>query len=295
MAECLSQYLCNQLIKDNINDSCDNPMFSGMDARAFIFNFADLKKLASDVEEDNPRIIKNFTFNSGTNPYYIINARTNPYTGTNTTVEVGDYRNTFVRTVSLFIPKDGAQASMDILDPLVNGRFVVVLRNNYVNDLGDNEFQVYGYDRGMIVSNMSQTKYENNDYWVVELQEASVPNSGKFLMHNEEVPVTDGPLTTATMSNAESNTGNYSFHYTDGDVTTEIAHYDFTAEPYNGTVGVDFHARGVNFTFEGNEYVMDVDTASLGDGNDATVSNIKRLTTTADYLCSLLPEEPEGE
>lgn len=291
MAECLSQYLCNQLIMDNINDSCDNPMFSGMDSRAIIFNYNDLKKLASDVEEGNNRIIKKFTFNTGTNPYYIINARTNPYTGTNTAVEVGDYRNTFTRTVSLFVPMDGAAASQAILDPLANGRFVVVLHNNFVNDLGDNEYQVYGYDRGLVVSSMTQTKYENNDYWVVELQEAGVPNSGKFLVHNEEVPVTEGVLTTAVLVNAESSTGVYNFQYTVGDITNVIATYDFTSDDYHGEIGTEFHVTGLSFTFGGEDYVMDVDITTLGDGNNGTVSNIRHLTNTTDYICSLLPVE----
>jgi hypothetical protein len=276
---------------DNINDSCDNPMFSGMDSRAIIFNYNDLKKLASDVEEGNNRIIKKFTFNTGTNPYYIINARTNPYTGTNTAVEVGDYRNTFTRTVSLFVPMDGAAASQAILDPLANGRFVVVLHNNFVNDLGDNEYQVYGYDRGLVVSSMTQTKYENNDYWVVELQEAGVPNSGKFLVHNEEVPVTEGVLTTAVLVNAESSTGVYNFQYTVGDITNVIATYDFTSDDYHGEIGTEFHVTGLSFTFGGEDYVMDVDITTLGDGNNGTVSNIRHLTNTTDYICSLLPVE----
>jgi len=186
MIDCLADYLCNANINDNIQDNCENPMFSGMEAGAYIFNKGDISDVVSS--EDNSNLIVDFVLKAGKRGYSIINQRNNPFTGTNTAVEVGDYRNTFTRTVSLFIPMDGADVVKNIIDPIANGRFVVVLHNQYVNDEQDNEFPIFGLDRGLVVSSLTQTKYENNDYWVVELQESGVPTANKFFRHGTEEP-----------------------------------------------------------------------------------------------------------
>ena len=184
MIDCLADYLCNANINDNIQDNCENPMFSGMEAGAYIFNKGDISDIVTS--EDNSNLIVDFTLKSGKRGYFIINQRNNPFTGTNTAVEVGDYRNTFTRTVSLFIPMDGADVVKNIIDPIANGRFVVVLHNQYVNANQDNEFPIFGLDRGLVVSSLNQTKYENNDYWVVGLQESGVPTANKFFRHGTE-------------------------------------------------------------------------------------------------------------
>lgn len=286
MAECLSQYLCNQNIAGNIKEDCENQMFSGMSAQAWIINFAAVNKLAGDVDADNPRVIKRFTLrtNSG-DVFTIINARNNPFTGTSTTVEVGDYRNTFTRTVSLFVPMDGPEVSRDILDPLANGRFIVVLRNNYISDNGDNEFQVYGYDRGLVVSSMSQTKYENNDYWVVELQETGVPNSGKFLVHNTDVDAfqtTDGQFHGATITGA----GNIiTFNAAGGGVIGQVNLDDYIE------MGATSYVGPVRLEYGGKTYRIDVNIPTLGSYDEATITNATYMENAADYLCGLLPIE----
>lgn len=277
---CLSSYLCNSLLADSIKDNCENPMFSGIDARALIFNYDELVKSSSDLDENNPRIINKFTFVSGAAPYFVINARTNPFTGTSTSVEVGDLRNTFTRTVALYIPMDGAEASRNILDPMANGRFVVVMRNNYVNDLQDNEFQVYGYDKGLVVSSMTQTKYENNDYWMVELQEAGVPNSGRFLQHNVETLVTTGALATASLENPLQDRTYQLKAPMAGELDVFTVSEDAVA-PYD----VDR-----TFTFEGKTYHYTATINNIGDGSPVTPT-IYEVETTADYFCSLVPEQ----
>lgn len=290
MAECLSQYLCNQLIMDNINDSCDNPMFSGMDEGAYIFNYNDINKGACELNVDNPRTIENIVLNDNTRGFYVINARTNPYTGTNTTIEVGDYRNTFTRTVSLFVPMDGAGASKEILDPLANGRFVVILRNQFVNDRDDNEYQVYGFDRGLKVSSMTQTKYENNDYWVVELQETGVPNSGRFFQHYNP-QLFDGRMVCEWIT---ENQYKITVQNVDGDpiasesrVLGEVGQADFTGDivistpdtEYIGhvrtprTIGTDFNADSVSFNDSTSKFLCDLVGASV-DGYHAEAEYI---------------------
>lgn len=185
MLDCLAEYLCTVNITQDIADNCENPMFSGMSTTAYIFNREDITNVTTHPE--NAQLITGFSLKPNTRKYAVVNQRTNPFTGTNTTVEVGDYRNTFTRTVSLFVPMDGAGAVKNIIDPLANGKFVIVLENDYVNEARDNQHPIIGLDRGLVVSSMTQTKYENNDYWVVELQETGVPTANKFLLVEEIV------------------------------------------------------------------------------------------------------------
>lgn len=183
--DCLSANLCNVNLQNDILEDCDNPIFSGMNATAIIINKNDIKSVVRDV--DNRRIIRSITFNSYKHAYRLVNFRQNPFTGTKTELEVNDTRNTFTRTFSAVIPTDGWNASKEIIDPLANGKFVVLVKNDWehVTTAGyvDNKWQVYGIDRGLTASSLSQTKYENNDAWLVELTETAVSNSGVFFQH----------------------------------------------------------------------------------------------------------------
>lgn len=219
MQDCLSDYLCGATLVSCIEDSCDNPMFSGMNARAFIINKNDIEDYATSA--GNKNLITDIYFKSSiSNPVYVVvNARNNPYTGTNTSVEIGDYRNTFTRTVSLYVPMDGADVIRDIINPLASGKFVVVLQNDYVNSNQDNEFPIIGIDKGLVVSSLVQTKYENNDYWIVELQETGVPSANKFFRYAgdiDDVTAQFASMTWTRSGNTEtlftSDTGGYSFN-----------------------------------------------------------------------------------
>lgn len=248
MIDCLNQYLCNATLQACIEDSCDNPMFSGMKERAFIINKSDINTVATDP--NNPNIITDITFNSGvTNPVFVaINARNNPFTGTNIAVEVGDYRNTFTRTVSLFVPMDGGAVIDTIINPLANGKFVVVLQNEYVNSNQDNEYPIFGIDKGLKVSSLTQTKYENNDYWVVELQETGVPSAAKFFVYAGQTE--DVTAAYSSLSWQRQTTGDTPFTATNGIMSYSLSITDFSIDEESNTMSATLPNTNVDITFE---------------------------------------------
>ena len=189
MAQCLSSYICNSNITNDIQGDCENPMFAGIEEAGVIINYSDIESYTRDP--NNPHIINNIVLAQGAQAYKFINQRNNPFTGTNTTVNVGDYRNDFTATVAGFIPLDGAEPAKEIITPMANGRFVVILQNQWhhtdSNNTVDNEFQIYGIDKGLRVSTLTQTRYENNDYWLVELQETNIPRSSTFYVNSSSV------------------------------------------------------------------------------------------------------------
>lgn len=300
--ECLSSYLCNQTLLDNIKESCENPMFSGMDNRAVILNYNSIDKKKVVFDSENSHIVRSLGVSSA---LFIVNARQNPFTGTNTTVEVGDYKNTFTKTVSLYIPMDGANASKSVLDPMSNGKFVVILKNNWVNDLKDNEYQIYGLDKGLVVSSMTQTKYENNDYWLVELQESGVMNSGRFLDYDGKVTDTRADVEVHFVD--EEGTGRYYAKVTIGSKTymwdeltgnPDLVDLEANSEDPSGNenwqqvdgnwVNKEYHYPDY-IKIADNTYELVIPAYSIDWQNDSNGNWLLRLVSTEEYLCGLLP------
>lgn len=285
MIDCLAEYLCNANINACIADDCENPMFSGIDERAFIFNKSDIDELSSDPNNSN--IINDIILKVGAHGYGIVNTRNNPFTGTNTAVEVGDYRNTFTRTVSLFVPMDGAEVIRNIIDPLANGRFVVVMRNQYVNEAGDNEYMIFGQDRGLKVSSLTQTKYENNDYWLVELQEVGVPTANKFFMYNGstgseavDTIIYDGQSLAVSGISFEKSGDVYYMHYADPET------------PVSFVKAVVLSGLGTEYTLTAGNKTYNLTFASEPEwtgGATYTPSEVSEAIPTGSgaYLCSL--------
>lgn len=280
---CITQNICEQAILMNITDGdCDHQMFSGIEQTALIINKADIKSVTTD--STNPRIVKEINLATGKTGFGVINARNNPYQGTNTTVEVGDYKNTFTRTVSLFVPMDGAEASQKVLDPLANGKFVVVMENQYHNAKEDNVYQIYGIDKGLVVSSMTQTKYENNDYWVIELQETGVPNSGRFLIHEETTNIPNA------MGNLTFNDGYYTGNVTDGNTfSVEVSIKD--KEWKTGDDGQGHNYWYFEQTIDGTVYVFYDNSNEPSEGNGFQVDSVDMKSTTDDYICTLFTQK----
>lgn len=278
---CITNNICETAIMSDIHDSkdCGNQMFSGMEQNAVIINKSDIASVTTD--STNHRIVTSINLASGKTGYGIINARNNPYQGTNTTVEVGDYKTTFTRTVSLFVPMDGAKASAEVLDPLANGKFVVILQNQWINDEQDNEYQIYGIDKGLKVTSMTQTKYENNDYWIVEMQETGVPNSGRFLIHEEttNIPNATGNLT--------FNDGYYTGTVSDGaNFSVEASIKDM--EWKTGDDGQGHAYWYFEQTIDGVVYVFTDYSNEPSEGNGFQVDSVDMKSTTNDYLSDLV-------
>ena len=280
---CITQNICEQAIQMNLVDGdCDHQMFSGIEQTALIINKADIKSVTTDTS--NPRIVNEINFAAGKKGFGIINARNNPYQGTNTTVEVGDYKNTFTRTVSLFVPMDGAEASQKVLDPLANGKFVVIMENQYHNANEDNVYQIYGIDKGLVVSSMTQTKYENNDYWLVELQESGVPNSGRFLIHEETTNIPNA------MGNLTFNDGYYTGTVSDGGTfSVEASIKDMEWETGDDGQGNPYWY--FEQTIDGTVYVFYDYSNEPSEGNGFQVDSVDMKSTTDDYICTLFTQQ----
>lgn len=182
--------VCEKLISSCVSASCDNPIFKGIEGHAWIFNKAQVASFTYD--QTNPNLITAInmaTYESGGNDvayvgYTIDNLGKTPFTGTNTTMTEGNVSNSFTETFSFVVPDNSPSAAM-LLDGVVNGKFVVVVENEYDGQDHKGKFQVYGAKKGLICSAMERDSYsdDTDSGWAVTLTAEGTPNSSLFLEH----------------------------------------------------------------------------------------------------------------
>lgn len=172
---------CDQLLKSSIKEICDKPLVEGVEKIGWIINRADLDLSGVQVSGNT---IESF---SPSVKAYEIYQRNNAFTGTNSAAVVGTYRNTTTHQVNFIVFDNGPKISKDIIDPLFNGEFVVVLENKYkgssATQFGSSAFQVYGFHNGMKLNAATQEKYseETGSGWNVIMEELRAPKSAMFL------------------------------------------------------------------------------------------------------------------
>lgn len=186
--------ICEKLISTCISADCDNPIFTGIEQVAYIFNFKDVIGYSPDPSTNpaNPNLITELELaevSEGVTAtgYRILNLGKTPFTGTNTAFAAGNISNKFTETVSFVVP-DASATAAQLVDNLANGKFVVILENSYEGSDGTGKFQIYGLRKGLTASDISRDPYSNDTdgAYVITLTSENVPNSGLYLQHTDD-------------------------------------------------------------------------------------------------------------
>ena len=140
--------LCESIISKDITFSCDELATKGLESDGIIMNRGDIDFAETVFDTNNPNIIKTIVLKTGKRAYEIVQAGNTPFTGTQSALEVGTYRNTFTHTVSFVVLANDPDTSHQFIDGLANGTFVAILRNKHKGgNTGDGEYQIYGYNQ----------------------------------------------------------------------------------------------------------------------------------------------------
>ena len=173
--------ICDNAIKRDIELNCDDPIVPGLEQEGVIMNRSDIDFSTVAFNTTRKNVIETLAMKSGKKAYKVVVSGSTPFTGTNTALATGTYRNTFTNTVNMVI------VCADIIDGLANGEYVVILENKAKNlqkeeNPGDSAFQIYGYYQGLKAAEISNDKYseETEGGWSVSLQETKVPKSALF-------------------------------------------------------------------------------------------------------------------
>lgn len=178
--------LCSSLISADINFACDELVTRGLEADGIIINRDDIDFSATVFTTNKPNVIETLVLKTGKQGYQVIQHGASPFTGTQSALTVGTYRNTWQHTVSLVVLANNPDVNEKIIDGLANGTFVVILRN--LNKTAQGEFQVYGYAQGLKASEITEEKYseDTDGGWLVNLQEAAAPRSAMFFYKTDD-------------------------------------------------------------------------------------------------------------
>lgn len=184
--------LCNTFINGCIAASCSNPMYAGVSYEALLFNFDQVNSL-----KPNNNIISAITMAEDPDthePYcggYTVEQLGNrPFDGSQSEMVEGNYGNKFNHTVVFAVPDNGPAISHNIIDNLANGRFIAILKNDYVHSgssAGDNKYQIYGGSKGLRATSIVREVWgDNESFWIVTLVEENAPVSGMFFYDTDE-------------------------------------------------------------------------------------------------------------
>lgn len=187
--------LCEFLIAADVALDCDNPIFAGLEQTGYIINKSDI---ASFTKAGG--IVSALTLADGAKAYHIYQAGKQPFNGTTTDMQEGDIMNTMNKTVAFMVLENSPSVSENIIKPLLNGEFVVVVENKYKDDDKQNAFEVFGLDKGCRANAVSQNKYENMAAWSVTMVESETPNPSTFFwVESSSASTTDYAATKAAL------------------------------------------------------------------------------------------------
>lgn len=179
--------LCEYKLNSDISNSCT--IVGGLREIGYITNKGDI---TGYTETGNT--ISAITLDTDKLMYKIYTPTKTPFTGSNTALEESDVVNRFTNTVS-FVILENDDTTAGIIDKLANGKFVVVMRNEYEGNEGASAYSVYGIERGLRASELSRDPYDDASAggWTVTMTETGAAKSEHFFF------ITDLDTTTSTL------------------------------------------------------------------------------------------------
>ena len=181
---------CEKLLAGCISANCENPVFAGMESKAWIFNKSEVASIPDDLTTSNLAtaiIMKTHVVSNADvayTGYTIRQLGKTPFTGTKTEFVEGNTANKFTETFNFVVPDNSPAAAM-LLDNIANGKFIVVAQNQYDGSDHKGAFQVYGAKKGLVATAMERDAYseDNDGGWAVTLTSENTPNSARFIQH----------------------------------------------------------------------------------------------------------------
>lgn len=161
---------CSSLIAADIEVTCGNQIVPGYESVGYIINREDMVTKSSEITNSS---VSKIELKTGKKAYKVVIPGSTPFTGTNVSIEKGVFSNTFKNTVSLVILNSGASVTSDIIKPLKDGTFVVILERKFISKAGDSRYECYGLVQGLKLETGSKdpNAEDTDGGWKVDLVE----------------------------------------------------------------------------------------------------------------------------
>ena len=161
---------CAATFAANIAKDCATPLTGGYTGRGVLIDLADVTAITRDGS--NPRIITAITMKAGSYCCVIDNSfGPQPLTGSSTQSNTDDGMMKFLKTLTAMVPRRGADASKDIVEPTFQSPlgYLAVLEKR--DRSGDGSFEVLGSEQGLkaTADGIVRNEYENGGATMVTM------------------------------------------------------------------------------------------------------------------------------
>ena len=160
---------CTSLLTANVATACYAPRIKGYEQIGIIVNWADIdfENLAFSVSND--RVIKDFLLKAGKKVAVIYNSKKNPLPFNGTQTAYNRDANQYDKTVQFYYEGIGGDAAKNVVEPLKDGDYVVILERKDKNGAGS--FPIFGLQKGLSCGNDggAQVQDEDSGHWLITM------------------------------------------------------------------------------------------------------------------------------
>ena len=168
---------CSKIKTGFINQVCGKPAIAGTTARVILLSYSDVDKSKSVVTDN---VISSLILKAGATGYEV-DSLPNATVGSDT-INAGTYLKTHQHNVVVRIFKK-SEAAKKFVNGLTNARVIAIVENNDNGDNGDTKYEVYGWDSGLELTEITvTTEMTDGVAYQVTLANGTIAQEGSLPM-----------------------------------------------------------------------------------------------------------------
>lgn len=168
---------CSKIKTGFINRVCSKPVIAGTTARVILLSYSEVDKSKSVVTDN---VISSLILKAGATGYEV-DSLPNATVGSDT-INAGTYLKTHQHNVVVRIFKK-SEAAKKFVNGLTNARVIAIVENNDIGDNGDTKYEVYGWDSGLELTEITvTTEMTDGVAYQVTLANGTIAQEGSLPM-----------------------------------------------------------------------------------------------------------------
>lgn len=168
---------CSKIKTGFTNQVCGKPAIAGTTSRVILLSYSDADKSKSVVTDN---VISSLILKAGATGYEV-DSLPNATVGSDT-INAGTYLKTHQHNVVVRIFKK-SEAAKKFVNGLTNARVIAIVENNDTGDNGDTKYEVYGWDSGLELTEITvTTEMTDGVAYQVTLANGTIAQEGSLPM-----------------------------------------------------------------------------------------------------------------
>lgn len=168
---------CSKIKTGFTNQVCGKPAIAGTAARVILISYSDVDKSKSVVSDN---VISSLILKADATGYEV-DSLPNATVGSDT-INAGTYLKTHQHNVVVRIFKK-SEAAKKFVNGLTNARVIAIVENNDTGDNGDTKYEVYGWDSGLELTEITvTTEMTDGVAYQVTLTNGTIAQEGSLPM-----------------------------------------------------------------------------------------------------------------